>query len=229
MQVAPLSRSARVSSSSAARCRYVKSTSPSRRRPNSSGSGSFTLSTRSLEAHTSSTEVSRAPTASYSASGKALPAPAPASTRTSWPRPRSSRAPAGVSATRYSSCLISLTTPICKPANDISGHKRASQPAGGVGRREERGILVRTAPHVRERKALASLPPVGGVDRLDCTDRGRDAHPLRPRDLDRAEAELEGGEGVVGDAAVALARVGLGDAGREERNPAESARGVRRL
>src|SRR6476646_6914763 len=42
----------------------------------------------------------------------ALPSPAPVSITTSWPRWISSRAPALVSATRYSSCLISLATPI---------------------------------------------------------------------------------------------------------------------
>src|SRR5580765_5347248 len=42
----------------------------------------------------------------------ALPSPAPVSITTSWPRWTSSRASALVSATRYSSCLISLATPI---------------------------------------------------------------------------------------------------------------------
>src|SRR5437764_5512564 len=38
--------------------------------------------------------------------------PAPVSTKTSWPYLVNSRAPAGVSATRYSSVLISFATPI---------------------------------------------------------------------------------------------------------------------
>src|SRR4051794_26674425 len=42
----------------------------------------------------------------------ALPSPAPVSITTSWPRVTSSRAPALVRATRYSSFLISLATPI---------------------------------------------------------------------------------------------------------------------
>src|SRR3712207_3943533 len=39
------------------------------------------------------------------------PSPAPACTTTSWPCSTSSRTPAGVSATRYSSVLISVGTP----------------------------------------------------------------------------------------------------------------------
>ena len=54
----------------------------------------------------------RRPAATYSASANADPAPASCSTTTSCPRATSSCAPAGVSATRYSSGLISLTTPI---------------------------------------------------------------------------------------------------------------------
>src|SRR6266545_6453370 len=54
----------------------------------------------------------RAPAPSYAKSATALPSPAPVSTTTSWPRWTSSRAPAGVKATRYSSVLISFGTPI---------------------------------------------------------------------------------------------------------------------
>ena len=54
----------------------------------------------------------RAPFASYCSSVNWLPAPAPFSTTTSCPCCTSSRAPAGVSATRYSCGLISLATPI---------------------------------------------------------------------------------------------------------------------
>ena len=53
----------------------------------------------------------RAPWASNSASGIVLPSPAPAWMNTSWPCSASSRTPAGVSATRYSSVLISVGTP----------------------------------------------------------------------------------------------------------------------
>ena len=62
-----------------------------------------------------------APTRSYAASGNALPTPAPVSTTTSWPRLTSSRAPAGVSATRYSSVLISFATPIFTAGEPYTG------------------------------------------------------------------------------------------------------------
>src|SRR5256885_3742783 len=113
----PLSRSARVRASSAAIWRYVNSTSPSRRRAYSGSIGSFTFKSNSASPQTSSSETIRAPAASYAASEKELPSPAPVSTVTSCPRCPSSRAPAGVSATRYSSVLISLATPIFKAAS----------------------------------------------------------------------------------------------------------------
>src|SRR5918995_5796883 len=53
----------------------------------------------------------RAPWAVYSMSGIVEPTPAPAWRITSWPCSTSSRAPAGVSDTRYSSVLISVGTP----------------------------------------------------------------------------------------------------------------------
>src|SRR5581483_5138283 len=108
----PESISARVNGSSAAMCRYVNRINPSRRRSYSARIGSLTLSRRSLLSHTSSTVPIRAPTRSYCPSPNALPSPAPVSTTTSWPWLINSSAPAGVSATRYSSCLISLATPI---------------------------------------------------------------------------------------------------------------------
>src|SRR4051794_158771 len=52
-----------------------------------------------------------APCDVYSASAIAEPSPAPACTTTSWPCSTSSRTPAGVSATRYSSVLISVGQP----------------------------------------------------------------------------------------------------------------------
>src|SRR6516165_10399714 len=57
----PLAASALVSGSSAARCRYVKSTSPSRSRGYSLAIGSLTLSSRSDRVQTSSTETIVAP------------------------------------------------------------------------------------------------------------------------------------------------------------------------
>src|SRR5580765_226009 len=119
--VTPLSASARVKGSSAATCRYVKSTSPSRSWGYSCAMGSFTLSKSSDSLQTSSVDTTCAPTRSYAASGKALPTPAPVSMETSWPRLVSSRAPAGVSATRYSSVLISFATPIFTAGEPYTG------------------------------------------------------------------------------------------------------------
>src|SRR3954468_17135876 len=112
MQMAPVSASAVVSSGAGARCRYVKSTWPGRSRPTSEGCGSFTPRTRSACAKSSGASgATRAPCASYSASGMDEPSPAPDCTSTSCPCSASSRAPAGVSATRYSSTLVSVGTP----------------------------------------------------------------------------------------------------------------------
>src|SRR3954463_3588201 len=102
-------------------CRDVKSTSPSRRRGYPSAIGSFTLSRSSESLQTSSAETTCAPTRTYAASGNALPMPAPVSIATSWPRLISSRAPAGVSATRYSSVLISFATPIFTAGEPYTG------------------------------------------------------------------------------------------------------------
>src|SRR5271166_2849551 len=79
----------------------------------SSGWGSLTFSTSS-DSPNSPSAVSRisAPWARNCASENALPTPAPDCTSTSCPRKASSRTPAGVIATRYSSALISLGTPI---------------------------------------------------------------------------------------------------------------------
>ena len=63
MPVIPESTSARVSGSSAAMWRYVKSVRSARSRPYSSAIGSFTLSRSSAESQTSSTATMRAPTA----------------------------------------------------------------------------------------------------------------------------------------------------------------------
>src|SRR4051812_16610917 len=109
-------------------CRYVKRTRSSRSRPYSGAIGSFTLSSSSAPLHASSTETIRAPARSYASSANELPSPAPRSTSTSWPRCTSSRAPAGVSATRYSSGLISLTTATLTRLRTLDD--RSSAPAG---------------------------------------------------------------------------------------------------
>src|SRR5215213_11427731 len=98
---------------SAARCRYVKSCWPSRKRSYSSGTGSLTLTIRSAASKTSSgPSTSRAPASSYSSSEKPAPSPAPACTTTSWPWCTSSATPSGCIETRPSMSLISLGTPI---------------------------------------------------------------------------------------------------------------------
>src|SRR5919201_5409630 len=181
MQTAPLSSKARVRRSSAARWRYVKRTRPSRSRSNSSGSGSFTLRTRSVADQTSSTDAIWTPTASYAASGRALPSPAPASMTTSCPRRRSSTAPAGVSATRCSSGLISLTTPIRMEGRQTYLHELCGETSGGEGGAEEPGIVVRPPPHVGERQTGTGLLPVRDVDLLGLR-RALEWTALRPGD-----------------------------------------------
>src|SRR5690348_17177099 len=65
---------------------------------------------------------------------------------TSWPRCTSSRAPAGVSATRYSSVLISLATPI-RTARDNTAYAPSRRTLGGAsgGRHTDRehSLLLR--------------------------------------------------------------------------------------
>src|SRR5919204_250937 len=340
----PLSTSACVSGASAAMWRYVKRTRPSRSRPYSASIGSFTLRSSSLDSQTSSTETIRAPPLSYALSRNELPSPAPVSTRTSWPRWMSSRAPAGVRATRYSSDLISLATPIFMRANPTSrvdteaGRRReerccerpvaageprllfelalrgrerlfiglaragrefeqvpargltqladerrvpvgldgedrdragmvddlalvlppalhvdadqpavedppllvwpqpallhqagepAGEPAGGERGLEEPRVVIRTAAHVRERQPGTRPAPAGRVD----LDRAREPRGRvdagGPPGLDVAQAELDDGTRVVGDAAVPVAFVAAGDPHRENGGPAERRRRVR--
>src|SRR5580765_4152490 len=128
--------------------RYVKSASPSRRYRYSDTTGSFTFNSRSLSPQTSSTDAIRAPTRWYASSAKALPAPAPVSTTTSWPWLRSSSAPAGVRATRYSSDLISFATPTLKAAQRYPSQPVFIEPA--VHRRPETcSTLFTVAAHIR--------------------------------------------------------------------------------
>src|SRR5215217_511631 len=101
-----------VSPLSAARCRYVKSSCPSRKRSYSCGCGSLTLTIMSAASNTASaSDRIFAPALSKSSSGSAEPTPAPASTTTSCPARVSSRTPSGVCATRYSLSLTSFGIP----------------------------------------------------------------------------------------------------------------------
>ena len=82
------------------------------RRWYSSGTGSFTLHTRSAAAQISSaSSMMVAPVRSKSVSGMDEPSPAPFCTSTVWPAEVSSRTPAGVIATRYSSAFTSVGIP----------------------------------------------------------------------------------------------------------------------
>src|SRR5687767_11582791 len=108
MPVTLRSSSACVHAGDAARCRYVKSTCPSRIRSYSSAIGSLTFRTRSPAAQVSSAlGVMVAPAATYSSSLIEEPMPAPVSTNTWWPKLTSSWTPDGVIATRYSWFLTS--------------------------------------------------------------------------------------------------------------------------
>src|SRR5262249_15002426 len=86
---------------------------PSRMRPNSSASGSFTLTIISARFQTSSREaIICAPAFLNSSSVTPEPTPAPACTSTVWPRLVRMRTPAGIMPTRYSRVLISVGTPM---------------------------------------------------------------------------------------------------------------------
>ena len=87
-------------------------------RPNSEGTGSFTLSTSSPDAHVASAPTTMvAPWAAKSASWIPEPSPAPACTNTSWPCRTSSLTPTGVIATRYSCVFTSVGTAILMLGN----------------------------------------------------------------------------------------------------------------
>src|SRR6266511_309479 len=78
----------------------------------SDGTGSLTLRIMSAWRHTSSAEpTNSAPARLYRSPCSDEPSPAPSWTSTWWPAAVSSRAPSGVSATRYSLSLTSLGTP----------------------------------------------------------------------------------------------------------------------
>src|SRR5947209_3520709 len=112
MQVAPDAISARVSDASAARCRYVNRTWRGLSSSTSAACGSLTFTIRSDSATTagaSGTILARC--AVYASSVIAEPSPAPLWTTTSCPASASSRTPAGVRATRYSSAFTSDGTP----------------------------------------------------------------------------------------------------------------------
>src|SRR3990172_2749014 len=113
MATQPESIMARVSSSLAARWKYVKTIWPGRKCGHSVAIGSFTLMTISACSQISwGQEATVAPTPPYASSVNPLPVPAPVSTKTVCPSPTRTSAPAGTKATRSSFGLISFGTPI---------------------------------------------------------------------------------------------------------------------
>src|SRR5262245_56975695 len=93
----------------------------------------------------------------------ALPSPAPRSTMTSWPWSASSRAPAGVNPTRYSSDLISLATPILivgratlVAAWRVGQSLRYADAVHRPRRPSQHGLLVGAAESVPEPFALSA-------------------------------------------------------------------------
>src|SRR5215211_7760045 len=193
----PDSASACVSGSSAAMWRYVKRTSPSRRSGYSGGIGSLTLSSSSDSAHTSSTDAICTPTRLYALSANALPTPAPASTTTSWPRRVSSSAPAGVSATRYSSGLISFATPIRTSAQPYALAERVRSVETCAGRSTSPGGDMQPLSRDEERalEAIAmtqrpdALPRVAVVE----AERDRPERVVGPDDVELLGSRSVGG------------------------------------
>src|SRR4051812_45709010 len=105
-----------------------------------------------------------APCASYRASAMADPSPAPAWTTTSCPASASSRTPAGVSATRYSSVLISVGTPTRtnSSSDELAPSQREPELDAVAGVREVTpGQLLHLADPVAQRVAGAGKRPSG--------------------------------------------------------------------
>src|SRR4051794_10001415 len=147
-----------------------------------------------------------APWAAYCSSVIAEPSPAPAWMHTLWPWSVSSRTPDGVSATRYSSALISVGTPTFTGASfsvgggggtdDLApaqGEPELDAVAGGaqVAARE----LLDLADPVAQRVAVAVEPPRGGLPLAVALDEGLErghevAAVMALAVLDRAEQRL---------------------------------------
>src|SRR4051812_16477301 len=121
----------------------------------------------------------RAPWASYWGSSIADPSPAPAWTRTSWPCSTSSRTPAGVSATRYSSVLISVGTPTFtldpfrRSSNQLAPAEREPE-VDPVARRIQRapGELLDPPDAVAKGMAMAEQLPRGALPLAVALDEG---------------------------------------------------------
>ena len=145
-------------------CRYVKSVRPSRSRPYSSAIGSFTLSSSSAEPQTSSTARDPRADGDVGLVGEARPDARRPPRRS--PRGRaatSSSAPAGVSATRYSRCLISLATPIRIAAARY--RNRRSTQAVRRARERRRHVAAAGAAQAAAREPLDEPALVGAEQR----------------------------------------------------------------
>ncbi len=99
--------------------------------------------------------------------GTSFPSRRRASTSTSWPRSTSSRAPAGVSATRCSSALISVTTPTLTAAASLApilaDHAPYRRPRGTAGGRSRR---LRVLDLAEPRAGNLGDRPAHDLDRL---------------------------------------------------------------
>src|SRR4051794_40791731 len=138
----------------------------------STACGSLTLTIMSDCAKTAAASGRiEAPWEMYSASEIAEPSPAPAWTTTSWPCSTSSRTPEGVSATRYSSVLISVGTPTfiwsfrrwswSYELTSAQGEPEVDAIAGRVQRPARE--LLHAADAVAERVAMAVELPRGAL------------------------------------------------------------------
>src|SRR5712692_40949 len=138
MAIARAFITARVSSSLAAKWKYVNTSCAARRNGHSDSTGSFTLRIISALAHRSDALGTMvAPARSKASSPNPLPTPAARSTRTLCPSATSVSAPAGTSATRFSFALISFGTPMIIAGLPPRGSVRAEPDRGLTGGRVE--------------------------------------------------------------------------------------------
>src|SRR5258706_6944228 len=126
MHTAPDFMCALVSSSSAAKWKYVKMTWSFFMCAHSDLIGSFTLQIISALFHTAAAVGTIfAPTFAYTSSANPEPTPAPCSTSTVWPWLASISAPAGITAARVSFVFISLGKPMIIAFSGRSGGPHA--------------------------------------------------------------------------------------------------------
>src|SRR5436309_15475666 len=93
----------------------------------------------------------------------------------------------------------------------------AREPSGRERGREERRVLTRAAAHVVERQACACLLPA--LDRHFLGGEPlRPTESFRPCDVDGVRARVDDRTSVVGDTAMARARIALRVADREDRS-----------